>query len=187
MFSLTWGSDGIRLHRREGNESVGHSHDRKRLLRTSGAVILAVLAAGLMLGACSSTPKAAANNSTSTTTSPKSTSTTVAPTTTTTIPFAVAQVKSGTGPASLAQFTVTANAKEWDLDWEYDCTKTPAKTGSFAVTVVGHGSSVSTTDAGVPQQSGHGTAGLVKNFDTGTFNLNVSTTCAWTVRVEITT
>jgi len=93
-------------------------------------------------------------------------------------------VKTGTGPASLAQFTVPANAKHWDLDWVYDCTKTPAKTGTFKVTVVGHGSASNTTDAGVTQQ-GRGTSGLVHNYDAGTFNLDVATACTWTVRVEI--
>lgn len=173
---------------------MGHSHDRKALLRTSGTVILAVLATGLLLGACS-TPKNAAANSTTTsaaasgsttTTAAASTSTTVAaPTTTTSIPFSVSQVKKGTGPASLAEFTVPTSAKEWDIDWEYDCTKTAAKTGTFAVSVKGYGSTSGTTDAGVPQQSSHGFAGIAKNFDTGSFSLNVTTPCTWTVRVEV--
>ena len=191
MLSLTWGVDGIRPHRREGNDSVGHSHDRTMHLRTTGSVMLAFLAAGLILGACGTSKAAAppltttsqAATGSTTTTAPGSSTT--RPPVTTTIPFTVSQVKSGTGPASLAQFKVSAKAKEWDLDWEYDCTKTPAKTGTFAVTVVGHGSSLNTTDAGVPQQSGRGTAGIVKNFDTGTFNLDVATPCEWTVRVEV--
>ena len=114
---------------------------------------------------------------------PTSSSTAVAPTTTS-IPFNVPQVHTGTGPATLAQFTVPDSAKEWDLDWVYDCSKVPNRVGSFGVTVVGHGSASSTTDAGVPTQQGHGTAGIVKNYDTGSFNLKVATTCEWTVRVE---
>jgi hypothetical protein len=79
---------------------------------------------------------------------------------------------------------VPAKAKEWDLDWEYDCAAQTTKKGNFSVTVVGHGSAANTTDAGVPEQSGAGTAGLVKNYDIGTFNLKVATPCKWTVRVE---
>jgi hypothetical protein len=36
-------------------------------------------------------------------------------------------------------------------------------------------------------QSGTGFSGIAKNFDVGTFSLNVTTPCLWTVRVEITT
>jgi hypothetical protein len=85
----------------------------------------------------------------------------------------------------LAQFTVPAKAKEWDIDWVYDCAKDPSKTGTFSIAVVGHGSASNTTDAGVSHPLGHGTAGLVKNYDTGTFNLKVTTPCMWTVRVEV--
>jgi hypothetical protein len=87
----------------------------------------------------------------------------------------------------LAPFKVPSNAKEWDLDWVYDCSATPAKKGSFAVKIVGHGSAANTTDEGVPSQSGEGTAGIVKNYDIGTFNLVVTTSCKWTVRVEVIT
>jgi hypothetical protein len=87
----------------------------------------------------------------------------------------------------LTQFTVPSKAKEWDIDWVYDCSATPTKKGTFSITVVGHGSASDTTDAGVPQQSGSGTAGLVKNYDIGTFNLDVATPCKWTVRVEVIT
>jgi hypothetical protein len=171
---------------------VKHNHDRSRLFRTSSAVVLAVLASGLVLAACGGTNNAAGNSTTttapaaaSTTTAPTSSSTTKPLTTPTTIPFLVSQVEHGTGPATLSPFTVKSNAKEWDLDWVFDCSKTATKTGTFAVTVVGHGSASDTTDAGVPQRSGGGTAGIVKNYDVGTFNLKVASTCTWTVRVEV--
>jgi hypothetical protein len=190
MFSSTWGVGDICPRRREGIVSVGHNQNHGRFLRTSGTVIMTVLAAGLILGACSKTPKAKTDSSTTTvpgatTTAPTGTTTTVAPTPATTVPFSISQVKSGTGNESLAQYTVPASAKEWDLDWVYDCTKTPATTGSFAVAVKGYGSAANTTDTGVPAQTGHGTSGEVKNFDTGTFSLSVTTPCTWTVRVEI--
>ncbi len=187
---FTWGADGNRPHMREGNGHVRHSHDRSRHLRTSSTLILAVLAAGLVLAACGGTKSATGKSTTSdpsassSTTAPKSSSTTKPLVTPTTIPFLVSLVQHGTGPTSLSPFTVKANAKEWDIDWVYDCSKTATKKGSFAVTVVGHGSTSNTTDAGVPQQSGGGTAGIVKNYDTGTFSLNVASTCTWTVRVE---
>jgi hypothetical protein len=169
---------------------VKHTHDRSRLLRTSSTVVLAVLAAGLVLAACGGAKNAAGKSTTTdppttSTTAPTSSSTTKPLTTPTTIPFLVSQVQHGTGPATLAPFTVKSNAKEWDIDWVFDCSKTTAKTGTFGVTVVGHGSASDTTDAGVPQKSGEGTAGLVKNYDVGTFNLKVASTCTWTVRVEV--
>jgi hypothetical protein len=85
----------------------------------------------------------------------------------------------------LAQFKVPSSAKEWDIDWVYYCSSPPVTAGTFQVTVVGHGSTANTTDAGVTQPSGPGTAGIVKNYDTGTFNLKVTTTCSWRVRVEV--
>lgn len=191
MSSLTWGVDTFCPHRREGNGYVAEQHDRRRLLGTSGKVILAVLAAGLVLAACGGNKGAAKTTTSSdashgsTTTAPKSSSTT-APTATTTIPFSVATVKTGTGPATLAQFTVPTKAKEWDIDWVYDCTKTPAKTGSFKIGVVGHGTASDTTDAGVTT-SGGDSSGIAKNYDFGTFNLTVATACTWTVRVEVIT
>jgi hypothetical protein len=95
----------------------------------------------------------------------------------------ISQVKQGTGPETLSDFTVAANASEWDIDWEFDC-KTTGGTGGFKVSVVGQGSSANTTDAGVTQ-SGAGTAGIDKNYDTGTFNLKVDSPCKWVVRVEV--
>jgi len=164
-----------------------------RIVKGSRTLVLVVVASGLVLSACGTnkSPKASSTTApaagSSTTTAPAGSSTTVAPTTTTSIPFSVSQVHTGTGPATLAQFTVPGKAKEWDLDWVYDCKSAPNRTGSFSITVVGHGSAANTTDAGVPAQQGHGTAGLVKNFDTGTFNLKVATPCQWTVRVEVLT
>ena len=184
--------DRVCPHRREGNWYVAEERNRKMHRGTSGKAILAVLAAGLVLAACGSAKNAGKSTTTSgpskssTTTTPAHSSTTTAPISTTTIPFSVSQVKTGTGPATLSLFTVPAKAKEWDLDWVFDCTKLPAKTGSFKVGVVGHGSASDTTDAGVTE-SGGGTAGLVRNYDTGTFNLTVATPCTWTVRVEVIT
>jgi len=172
---------------------VRESHGHKRVLVKVGTTVLALATAGLILGACSSgngsasgstTPKDGSKGTTTTIVS-KDPSTTVTRTTQTTIAFSVAQVHTGTGPSSLAQFTVPSKASEWDIDWVYDCASQPTKTGTFSLTVVGHGSASDTTDAGVPQQSGNGTAGLVRNYDTGTFNLNVKSACKWTVRVEI--
>jgi len=185
--------DGIRPYRCEGKGDVRESHGHKRVLVKVGTTVLALATAGLILGACSSgngsasgstTPKDGSKGTTTTIVS-KDPSTTVTRTTQTTIAFSVAQVHTGTGPSSLAQFTVPSKASEWDIDWVYDCASQPTKTGTFSLTVVGHGSASDTTDAGVPQQSGNGTAGLVRNYDTGTFNLNVKSACKWTVRVEI--
>jgi hypothetical protein len=149
--------------------------------------VLAVATSGFVLAACGNNNNPAANSTTTTAATTGPTTTTIPtsghPTTPTTLPFTVAQVHTGTGPATLTDFSVPTKATEWDIDWVFNCSSTLTKTGSFAVTVVGHGSSANTTDAGVTQQGG-GTGGLVKNYDTGKFNLKVASTCKWTVRVE---
>ena len=150
--------------------------------------MLVVASAGVALTACGGN-KTAANTST-TTKPPAHSTTTTAPHaasgTTTTLPqYTIPLVQHGAGPTTLSAFKVPASAKEWDLDWVYDCSAQPTKKGSFSVTVVGHGSSAETTDAGVPEQSGGGTAGIVKNYDTGSFSLKVATPCKWDVRVEV--
>ena len=155
--------------------------------------MLGIATAGLVLAACGS-GKPSAHGSTSTTTTSTGSATTTAPTSgsttrpvtpTTSIPFTISQVHRGTGPATLAQFNVPSKAKEWDIDWVYFCSSSPTTIGTFKITVVGHGSAANTTDAGVNEPSGPGTAGIVKNYDTGSFNLKVTTTCQWTVRVEV--
>ena len=162
-------------------------------LRRSGMLALAVATAGFTLAACGSGKPSAGNVTTtsvpsahSTTTTPTSASTTPAASATT-VPYSVAQVHAGSGPATLAEFKVPSSAKEWDIDWVYYCNQSLTTVGTFQVTVVGHGSTANTTDAGVNNPSGPGTAGIVKNYDTGRFNLKVTTTCQWRVRVEILT
>ena len=168
-----------------------HSHNRMGL-RRSGRLLLAVATAGFMLAACGGgKPSAGKVTTTSgpsadtTTSNPTSDSTTLPASPTTTFPYSVAQIHAGSGSATLADFKVPAKAKEWDIDWVYYCNSSPTTVGTFQVTVVGHGSTANTTDAGVTQPSGPGTAGIVKNYDTGTFNLKVTTTCSWRVRVEV--
>jgi hypothetical protein len=174
---------------RKGAGYVRHSHDRMRIRRL-GTAVLTIAMAGFILSACGS-GKPSAKGSTSSTapsatsTAPTSGSTTTPVTPTTSIPFAISQVHRGSGPATLAQFNIPSKAKEWDIDWVYFCSSSPTTTGTFKITVVGHGSAANTTDAGVNEPSGPGTAGIVKNYDTGTFNLKVTTTCQWTVRVEV--
>ncbi len=199
MFSLTWGPDGIRPWTRKGAGYVGNRHDRTRRLRRSGTVVLVIMTAGLVLAACGGA-KGSGDKSTSTTVASTGSSTTKAPTsgsTTTTapppattpatVPFAVSEVHTGTGPATLAQFSVSSQAKEWDIDWVYYGCPAPSKTGTFVIKVVGHGSASDTTDGGVSEPVGPGTAGIDRNYDTGTFNLDVTTACKWTVRVEVLT
>jgi hypothetical protein len=152
-------------------------------------MVLVVAASGFVLAACgSNNPDATSTTTTAATTGPTTTTSASGshPTTPTTLPFSIAQVHTGTGPATLSEFSVPSQATEWDIDWVFTCSSTTTKTGTFDVTVVGHGASANTTDAGVTQQ-GPGTAGLVKNYDTGKFNLKVATTCKWTVRVEVLT
>jgi len=167
---------------------VGHSHIRRVLVRRSSFAALTIAASGFILAACGNGNPANSTTTTAASAGPTTTAPTGGhPTTTpTTLPFAIAQVHTGTGPATLTQFSVPAKATEWDIDWVFNCLSTPTKTGTFDVTVVGHGAAANTTDAGVTQQ-GQGTAGLVKNYDTGRFNLKVATTCKWTVRVEVLT
>lgn len=170
-------------------------HPSGRFGRHIGIVVLTVAVSGLVLSACSnkantssSTSSVPASSSTTTpsaTTSTSATSPTSTVPPTTTIPFAVSQVHTGTGPASLAEFSVPSNATEWDIDWVYNCSSTGG-TGKFQVKVVGYGSASHTKDVGV-SQTGAGTSGISRNYDTGTFSLDLTTPCKWTVRVEVVT
>jgi len=177
---------------------VGDNHDRRRRFRRFGTVIVTIAAAGLVLAACNS-DKGPGMKSTKSTKSTTSTTVAAAPTTTKapattqpppattpgTVPFSISEVHTGTGPATLADFTVPSSAKEWDIDWVYYGCPVPSKTGTLVISVVGHGSASKTTDAGVSEPLGPGTAGIDRNYDTGTFNLKVATTCKWTARVEV--
>jgi hypothetical protein len=198
MNSLARGLDGVRPWTRKGAGYVRHDQNRTRRLRRSGTVLLVIVAAGLMLAACGSDKGSGAKSTTSTvastgssTTKAPTDSTTTAPappaTTPATVPFSVSEVHTGTGPATLGNFNVSSQAKEWDIDWVYYGCPAPAKTGTFGITVVGHGSAANTTDGGVTEPAGPGTAGIDRNYDTGTFNLKVTTACKWTVRVEVLT
>ena len=51
----------------------------------------------------------------------------------------------------LGSVQVPSSAKEWDIDWVYYCTSSPTTVGTFQITVVGHGSTANTTDAGVTE------------------------------------
>jgi hypothetical protein len=171
---------------------VGNSHDRMRRSRRFGTVIVTIAAAGLVLAACSSDKGPGTKSTTSTTvsagpTTTKAPDTTQPPPATTpgTVPFSISEVHTGTGPATLADFTVPSSAKEWDIDWVYYGCPVPSKSGTFVISVVGHGSASKTTDAGVSEPIGPGTAGIDRNYDTGTFNLKVTTVCKWTARVEV--
>jgi hypothetical protein len=171
---------------------VGENHDRIRRLRRFGTVIVTLAAAGLGLAACSSNKGPGTKSTTSTTVSAAPT-TTKAPGATQpppaptpgTVPFSISEVHTGTGPATLADFTVPSSAKEWDIDWVYYGCPAPSKAGTLVISVVGHGSASKTTDAGISEPTGPGTAGIARNYDTGTFNLKVATVCKWTVRVEV--
>ena len=156
--------------------------------RRSGKLLLAIVTAGLFMAACGGGKPSATTGTTlahSSTTAPKSDATTLPVSPTTTVPYSVALLHAGSGSATLAKFNVPSKAKEWDIDWVYYCSSSPTTVGTFQITVVGHGSTANTTDAGVDQPSGPGTAGIVKNYDTGTFSLKVTTTCQWRVRVEV--
>jgi hypothetical protein len=172
---------------------VGDNHDRIPRLRRFGTVIVTLAAAGLVLAACSSDKGPGPKSTTSTTvsgapTTTKAPDTTQPPppaTTSGTVPFSISEVHTGTGPATLADFTVPSSAKEWDIDWVYYACPAPSKAGTLVISVVGHGSASKTTDAGISEPTGPGTAGIARNYDTGTFNLKVATVCKWTVRVEV--
>jgi ABC-type Fe3+-hydroxamate transport system substrate-binding protein len=51
----------------------------------------------------------------------------------------------GTGTASLAQFTISDAS--WQLGWSYNCADY-GRSGSFAVNIKGHGPAAGTTDTG---------------------------------------
>ena len=126
---------------------MGNNHDRMRRIRRLGTVIVTIAAAGLVLVACSSGKGPGTKPTTSTTvsaapTTTKAPDTTQPPSATTpgTVPFSISEVHTGTGPATLADFTVPSSAKEWDIDWVYYARPAPSKSGTFVISVVGHGS-----------------------------------------------
>ena len=113
------------------------------------------------------------------------TPTTVATTTTAAPPVTYKSVvimpnKSGSGQASLAAFTIPANANGWNLGWAYNCAAF-GSSGNFIVTVNGLGNT-QTTDAGVNQLGNSGSS-VESYYDTGTFQLVVNSECNWGLKV----
>ena len=120
-----------------------------------------------------------------TTVPPTSPPTTATPTTTpppppTTAPLpATLLSQAGSGTADTQQFTVSQSS--WQLLWTYDCANFGTQ-GNFIVNVNGYGAAASTTDQGV-NQLGRSSTGDEHYYDSGTFNLSVSSECDWTVKV----
>ncbi len=67
----------------------------------------------------------------------------------------------------------------WRIGWSYDCASPGRRRGTFAVTVVAAGAPRATP----VDQAGHSGQGVAAaQAGPGTFQLAVSSGCAWTVR-----
>ncbi len=83
----------------------------------------------------------------------------------------------GHGPARTSRFRV-AGQRTWRIGWSYDCAAL-GHLGTFAVTVVGAGTPRA-TPVDQTGQSGQGVAPA--QAGPGTYQLAVSSGCAWTVQ-----
>ena len=149
-------------------------------LGRASVVALALLLAGCGGGAAAKV----AYRSTTTTASPTTTTvpvtTTTVPTTTTTMAPQVLLNLQGSGQESTDQFTVGLVAGQWYLGWAYNCANVGYE-GNFNY-FVDEGTSPDFNDNG-PNQLGMSGSGVEHYYDTGTFNLQISTACNWAIKV----
>ena len=83
----------------------------------------------------------------------------------------------GDGPARTSRFRV-GGQRTWRIGWSYDCASL-GHLGTFAVTVVGAGTPLATP---VDQAGQSGQGVTPAQAGPGTYQLAVSSGCAWTVR-----
>jgi hypothetical protein len=84
----------------------------------------------------------------------------------------------GTGSKNLSASKLP---KAWTVTWTFDC-QSPATTGTFALT----SAKVGKTAAKVTSQTGLGGGGHLPYTGAGAYTFGVTTTCAWTVKVNAT-
>jgi hypothetical protein len=93
----------------------------------------------------------------------------------------------GSGPALGARFTVPASASHWAEDWAYHCSSASGGTASgghttFVTPIIGYGQAALNTDVGAYQDHSRG-SGESDYTGTGTFSIDVDSSCAWSITV----
>jgi len=101
-----------------------------------------------------------------------------APTTATPAPVVLLRM-SGSGVEHGPQFTVPRNVS-WDEVWTYTCSASGSGTGNFVTHVyAGNGSLIAVGTSEI----GTGGSGTNHYYDTGTFAIEVTSGCSWTIKV----
>jgi len=87
----------------------------------------------------------------------------------------------GAGTGNGAESFVAGSGHGWDLRWSYDCSTTGGR-GIFVVDVFDADRTPDFKFPGVSQE-GDRDAGVYHVGEKGRFYLEITTTCAWTVKV----
>lgn len=101
-----------------------------------------------------------------------------APAQTVTMPQTLLKL-SGSGTKTTQSFTA---AKNWDLNWSYDCSNF-GNQGNFVVTTYNDSGSPSFSNAPV-NQLGSSDSGVEHYHNGGTFYLEVNSECKWNIEVK---
>lgn len=91
-------------------------------------------------------------------------------------------IQSNEGGEITTPFTVPSNAATWDVHWTYNCSNNGG-VGNFVVNVL-EGGGIDASDAGV-NQLGSGGSGTQDYHDQGSFSLQISSECIWSIQVAI--
>lgn len=86
------------------------------------------------------------------------------------------------GGETSAPFVVPANATQWDVQWTYNCSGNGGS-GTFSLAVL-NGSGFDPNDAGV-DQTGTGASGTQVYQDRGTFSLQITSNCIWSIQAAV--
>jgi len=89
---------------------------------------------------------------------------------------------SNEGGETTPSFVVPANAAQWDVQWTYNCSANGG-VGNFAVEVF-NGSGRDLNDAAV-SQTGTGGSGTQYYEDQGTFSLQITSNCIWSIQAAV--
>ena len=90
--------------------------------------------------------------------------------------------QSNEGGEITTPFTVPSNAATWDVHWTYNCSDNGG-VGNFIVNVL-EGGGIDVGDVGVNQLGG-GDSGTQQYHDQGSFSLQISSECIWSIQVAI--
>jgi len=89
---------------------------------------------------------------------------------------------SNEGGETTQSFVVPPNAAQWDVQWTYNCSANGGA-GNFAVEVFNE-SGRDLNDAAV-SQTGTGGSGTQYYQDQGTFSLQITSNCIWSIQAAV--